>query len=249
MRVAILGPLEVHTADGCVEIPGRRLRALLVRLALEPGRVVSAERLIDDLWRDDPPAAAQNALQALVSRLRAVLGRTAIESGSGGYRLNVVPEAVDVVLFEQRVRAGRAALETGDAVASARQLRAALDLWRGNALTDVEGMPFAEAEAAGLGEKRVAAVEYLVDAVLAQPTADDAGELLPELEQLRTAFPLREKLHAQLSDQACCTRLSRQAEALAGYEQLRETLSDRLGVDPSPDLAALHLAILPSRTP
>ena len=69
MRVAILGPLEVRSAeggaDGLVEIPGRRLRALLIRLALDPGRVVPAERLIDDLWRDEPPAAAHNALQAL----------------------------------------------------------------------------------------------------------------------------------------------------------------------------------------
>jgi predicted ATPase/DNA-binding SARP family transcriptional activator len=242
MRVAILGPLEVHTADGCIEIPGRRLRALLVRLALDPGRVVSAERLIDDLWQDEPPAAAHNALQALVSRLRAVLGRTAIESGSGGYRLNVLPESVDVVLFEQRVRAGRAALEVGNAVAAGKQLRAALELWRGDALTDVEGMPFAESEAAGLGEKRVAAIEYLVDAVLAQPTAADAGELLPELEQLRTAFPLREKLHARYM--SVLYALGRQAEALAAYGQLRATLSDRLGVDPSPDLAALHLAML-----
>ena len=242
MRVAILGPLEVHTADGGVEIPGRRLRALLVRLALDPGRVVSAERLIDDLWRDEPPAAAHNALQALVSRLRAVLGRAMIESGSGGYRLNVEPESVDVVLFEKRVRAGRAALDIGNAAAAAEHLRAALDLWRGDALTDVEGMPFADAEAAGLGEKRVAAIEYLADAVLAQPAAADAGELLSELEQLRTAFPLREKLHARYM--SVLYALGRQAEALAAYEQLRATLSDRLGVDPSPDLATLHLAML-----
>ena len=242
MRVAILGPLEVHTADGGVEIPGRRLRALLVRLALDPGRVVSAERLIDDLWRDEPPAAAHNALQALVSRLRAVLGRAMIESGSGGYRLNVEPESVDVVLFEKRVRAGRAALDIGNAAAAAEHLRAALDLWRGDALTDVEGMPFADAEAAGLGEKRVAAIEYLADAVLAQPAAADAGELLSELEQLRTAFPLREKLHARYM--SVLYALGRQAEALAAYERLRATLADRLGVDPSPELAKLHLAML-----
>ena len=243
MRVLILGPLEVHTADGLVEIPGRRLRALLIRLALDPGRVVSADRLIDDLWQDDPPAAAHNALQALVSRLRAVVGRTTIESGGGGYRLSVPPESVDVVLFEQRVRAGRAAREAGDAATAAKQLRSALDLWRGTALSDVEGTPFAEVEAAGLEEQRVAAIEDLVDAVLAQSTAAaEAEHLLPELEQLRAAFPLREKLHAR------CMRvlyaLGRQAEALAAYEHLRSTLADRLGVDPSPELAKLHLAML-----
>jgi predicted ATPase/DNA-binding SARP family transcriptional activator len=242
MRIAILGPLEVHTADGLVEIPGRRLRALLIRLALDPGRVVSAERLIDDLWQDEPPAAAQNALQALVSRLRAVVGRRTVESGGGGYRLNLPPESVDVVRFERRVRAGRAAREAGDAAAAAEQLRGALELWRGSALSDVEGTPFAEAEAAGLEEQRVAAVEDLVDAVLAQSAAVEAEELLPELEHLRAAFPLREKLHARYMK--VLYALGRQAEALAAYEQLRSTLADRLGVDPSPELGKLHLAML-----
>jgi predicted ATPase/DNA-binding SARP family transcriptional activator len=243
MRVLILGPLEVHTPDGLVEIPGRRLRALLIRLALDPGRVVPAERLIDDLWQEEPPAAAHNALQALVSRLRAVVGRSTLESGGGGYRLNLPPEAVDVVLFEQRVRAGRTARESGDAATAAKQLRSALDLWRGTALSDVEGTPFAEVESAGLEEQRVAAVEDLVDAVLAQPAAAaEAEELLPELEQLRAAFPLREKLHARYM--RTLYALGRQAEALAAYEQLRQTLADRLGVDPSPELAKLHLALL-----
>ena len=239
MRVAILGPLEVRSAEGgaegLVEIPGRRLRALLIRLALDPGRVVPAERLIDDLWRDEPPAAAHNALQALVSRLRAVVGRATIEQGGGGYRLNVRPEAVDVVLFEQHVRSGRDRLESGDAAAAAKQLRSALALWRGSALSDVEGMEFAGPEAAALEEQRVAAIEYLVDAA---PTAD----LLPELEQLRIAFPLREGLHARYMKVLYAH--GRHAEALAAYGELRVTLADRLGVDPSPELARLHLAML-----
>ncbi|HTJ71887.1 MAG TPA: BTAD domain-containing putative transcriptional regulator [Actinospica sp.] len=249
MRVAILGPLEVRRADGPVdepvEVPGRRLRALLIRLALDPGRVVSAERLIDDLWRDDPPAAAHNALQALVSRLRSVVGRSTIEQGGGGYRLNVRPEDVDVVRFEQHVRSGRVRLDSGDALGATQEFRAALALWRGGALSDVEGMPFAEPEAAALEEQRVAAVEDLVDAILAQPAP--VAELLPDLEQLRVAFPLRERLHARYMK--VLYALGRQAEALAAYEQLRETLADRLGVDPSPELAKLHLAMLRQEPP
>ena len=240
MRVAILGPLEVHAVDGSIEIPGRRLRALLIRLALDPGRVVSAERLIDDLWRDEPPAAAHNALQALVSRLRAVVGRATIEQGRGGYRLNVRPEDVDVVRFEQHVRSGRARLGSGEAASAAKEFRSALGLWRGSALSDVEGLPFAEPEAAALEEQRVAAVEDLVDAMLAQPAP--AADLLPELEQLRVAFPLRERLHARYMK--VLYALGRQAEALAAYEHLRTTLSDRLGVDPSSELSKLHLAML-----
>jgi predicted ATPase/DNA-binding SARP family transcriptional activator len=256
MRVGILGPLEVHvraaaqpgpadSADGTIEVPGRRLRALLIRLALDPGRVVSAERLIDDLWQDEPPAAAHNALQALVSRLRAVVGRSTIEQGGGGYRLNARPEDVDVVQFERHVRSGRARLDAGDASSAANEFRAALALWRGSALSDVEGMPFAEPEAAALEEQRVAAVEDLVDAVLAQP--GPASDLLPELEQLRVAFPLRERLHARYMK--VLYALGRQAEALAAYEQLRSTLADRLGVDPSPELAKLHLAMLRQEPP
>ncbi|MBR7829355.1 winged helix-turn-helix domain-containing protein [Actinospica sp. MGRD01-02] len=240
MRVAILGTLEVRAADGLVEIPGRRLRALLIRLALDPGRVVSAERLIDDLWQDEPPNAAHNALQALVSRLRALVGRATIEQGGGGYRLNVRPEDVDLVRFENYVRHGRACLESGDAASAAQSLRDALALWRGTPLSDVEGMPFAEPETAALDEQRVAAVEYLVDALLAQPAP--AADLLPELEQLRIAFPFREGLHARYMK--VLYALGRQAEALAAYEELRATLAGRLGVDPSPELTKLHLAML-----
>jgi predicted ATPase/DNA-binding SARP family transcriptional activator len=243
LRVAILGPLEVRGQDrGLLEVPGRRLRALLIRLALEPGRPVSAERLIDDLWREDPPAAANNALQALVSRLRAVLGRTAIESGGGGYRLKVPADAVDVVRFEQGVRAARGRLDAGDADGAVKLLREALGLWRGDALADVEGEPFADAARTGLEAKRVAAIEALTDAALASGAAGEINALLPELEQLRAAYPFREGLHGGYMRLLYAT--GRHAEALAAYEQLRSTLADRLGVDPSPETARLHLAIL-----
>ena len=247
MLVSILGSLEVHTPDECVEIPGRRLRALLIRLALEPGRVVSADRLIDDLWGENPPAAAQNALQALVSRLRAVIGRGAIESGSGGYRLSLPAESVDVVRFEQGVRAGRAIMAAvrdggGDPGEAARLFRAALGLWRGPALVDVEGMPFAEAETAGLEAQRIATIEDQVDAVLAAGLASEIGELLPELEHLRAAYPLREALHVRYLKSLYA--VGRQAEALSAYEQLRQTLADQLGVDPSAATTELYLAML-----
>ena len=243
LRVAILGPLEVRRElRGPLEVPGRRLRALLIRLALEPGRVVSAERLIDDLWREDPPAAATNALQALVSRLRGVLGRAAIESGGGGYRLNAPVDAVDVVRFEHGVRAARDRLEAGDASGAVKLLREALGLWRGDALVDVEGEPFAESARAGLEAKRVAAIEDLAGAVLAAGVTSEINALLPELEQLRAGYPFREGLHVGYMRLLYAT--GRHAEALAAYEQLRSTLADRLGVDPSPETARLHVAIL-----
>ncbi|WP_262401458.1 winged helix-turn-helix domain-containing protein, partial [Actinomadura sp. CNU-125] len=106
MRIGILGPLQVRdTAGRPVEVGGRRLRALLVRLAIDAGRPVSAARLLDDLWDGDPPGG--NALQALVSRLRGAAGRDVVEHGPGGYRLGVDPGEVDAVQFERAVAAAR----------------------------------------------------------------------------------------------------------------------------------------------
>ncbi|WP_207400960.1 AfsR/SARP family transcriptional regulator, partial [Actinomadura roseirufa] len=108
MRIGILGPLEVRDEAGRpVEVSGPRLRALLVRLALEAGRPVSAGRLLDDLWEGDPPAGGGNALQALVSRLRGVAGRDLVEHGPGGYRLGIDSGEVDAVAFERGVVAAR----------------------------------------------------------------------------------------------------------------------------------------------
>ncbi|MFF4386418.1 BTAD domain-containing putative transcriptional regulator [Streptomyces sp. NPDC001552] len=140
------GPARCRHADLDAGAPGRtgrgrkrrrsrgtRLRALLILLALEPGRVVASELLVDGIWQDAPPAGATNALQALVSRLRRALPGAAVEAHPAGYRLVVEPDAVDVVRFERLVSAGRGALAR-DPAAAARLLREALELWRGPAL-------------------------------------------------------------------------------------------------------------------
>lgn len=130
----MLGALEIRAEDGRdVGVGGARLRALLILLALEPGRVVSSELLIDGIWEQDPPAAAANALQALVSRLRRALPGVDVESHPAGYRLLVRPEDVDVVRFERLASEGHAALAGGDPGTAARVLREALALWRGQA--------------------------------------------------------------------------------------------------------------------
>ncbi|WP_280488015.1 AfsR/SARP family transcriptional regulator, partial [Nocardia cyriacigeorgica] len=101
MQIKMLGPLEIRTDDGgLIAIPGARLRALLIALALEPGRAVSKTKLVDWIWGEQPPADAANALQALVSRLRRVLPEGAIDVQAGGYRLTVEPGAVDAVRFD-----------------------------------------------------------------------------------------------------------------------------------------------------
>ncbi|MEV0400539.1 BTAD domain-containing putative transcriptional regulator [Actinoallomurus sp. NPDC050550] len=241
MRIAMLGPLDVRDGTGRpVEISGSRLRALLIRLALDTGRSVPVERLIEDLWETTAPAGAVNALQALVSRLRGVGGRDAVVSTPGGYRLTADPADVDAVAFERLVAAARA---EGDPACRAALLREALGLWRGPALADVADMAFAAGPIARLEELRISAIEDRGDVELA---LGDGDRLVPELEELAVRHPLRERLRGQLM--RALSAAGRRADALAVYEQTRRELADALGVDPSPQLAAVHLAILRGET-
>jgi len=238
VRIGILGPLDVRdTAAAPVEVSGRRLRALLIRLALEAGRSVSADRLLDDLWDGAPPTGGAGALQALVSRLRGVAGRDLVEYGPAGYRLALDPGEIDAVAFERGVVAARAESRPERRAAG---LCAALDLWRGPALADVADAEFAAATIARLEELRLAAFEDRVDAEL--ELGSPAGPLVPELEALAAAHPLRERLRGQYM--RALYESGRQADALAVFEETRRALADRLGVDPSPELAETHLAIL-----
>ena len=192
MRIGILGPLEVRDEAGqFVRLGGPRLRALLIRLALDPGRAVAADRLAGDLWPGDgpdqaAPADSGNALQALVSRLRHAAGPGIIEHRAGGYLLAVDAGDVDATQFERAVSEGRAALAAGDPGAGAALLRGALDLWRGPALVDVEDAAFAPGPVARLEELRLAATEDRIEAELA---LGRGAELAPEAEELATAGP------------------------------------------------------------
>ncbi len=250
VRIGVLGPLQVHDGDGReVRVGGHRLRALLILLALDAGRVVSAHSLIDRLWPDDQPADAANALQSLVSRLRSALrhagpGDGLLESLPAGYRLAVAPETVDAVAFEARARAGARALADGDAAAAASMLRAALTAWRGPALADVAGEDFAAAPAARLEELRNSAALDRVEADLA---LGGASGLIGELRAMTAADPLAERPRALLM--RALAAAGRQADALAAYTQGRELLADRLGVDPSPGLQEVYLAVLRQEVP
>ena len=245
MRIAILGPLEVRDEAGqLVQLGGPRLRALLIRLALDPGRAVAADRVAGDLWPGDGPGQAGpadsgNALQALVSRLRHAAGTGIVEHRAGGYRLAVDPDDVDAARFERLVAQGRTALAAGDPCTGAALLREALSLWRGPALVDVEDAAFAAGPVARLEELRLAATEDRIEADLA---LGRGAELAPEAEELATAHPLRERLRGQLM--RVLYLAGRQGDALAVYEDTRRLLAERLGVDPSPALSAVHLAIL-----
>jgi len=251
VRISVLGPLEVTGPAGQpVRVGGHRVRALLILLALDAGRVVPAHALIERLWGDDRPGDAANALQSLVSRLRVALrqagvpGRV-IESSPAGYRLAVPPHAVDAIAFESQARAGRQALARGAAQEAAALLRPALGAWRGSALTDVAGEEFAFAPAARLAELRAAATLDRIEADLALGAADAA--LVGELRELTAADELAERPAALLMRALAAT--GRQAAALGVYQQVRDRLADRLGVDPSPPLEQAYLAMLRQEVP
>ncbi|GAA1856208.1 BTAD domain-containing putative transcriptional regulator [Actinomadura bangladeshensis] len=236
MRFGILGAVEVRRGDDVLPVGGPTVRALLAMLALDAGRTVPTERLIDGLYGEEPPSGAANALQSQVSRLRRGLGDAALVEGlPAGYRLNAERDDVDAHRFERLAGDARRAATAAEA---AGLLEEALGLWRGAALADV-GAPFAAAQAARLEEARASAVEGLGEARL---RAGDPAAVVPVLRDLVDAQPLRERARALLMRALHGT--GRQAEALAVFEDGRRVLADELGADPSQELAEVHLRIL-----
>jgi predicted ATPase/DNA-binding SARP family transcriptional activator len=243
MRFGVLGPAEVLTDDGTsLPVGGPRVRALLVLLLLDAGRVVSAERLIDGMYGENPPEGAANALQSQISRLRLVLkGTVTVEFTPAGYRLDVAPDDVDAHRFTRLVAEGHAALAARESANAASLLREALALWRGPAFAD---LPFVEPQAARLHELRTTATEDRIEADLALGAHQ---QVVAELRELVAADPLRERsitllvraLHAS----------GRRADALAVYEDARRALADELGTDPGAGLAEAHLAVLRGESP
>jgi predicted ATPase/DNA-binding SARP family transcriptional activator len=207
-----------------VAVAGVRLRGLIARLALAGGHPVSTSALVEAVWDCALPADVANALQTLVSRARRALGEAAaVEQSATGYRLAVGPDDVDALRFERLVAEG--------AVAEA------LALWRGPALADAGD--FAEPFARRLEELRLdATVTFLTRELDAGRAAARVGEL----EALVAVHPLHEKLAGLLM--RALAAIGRQADAFAAYEALRGRLADELGIDPGPEVRAVHLQVL-----
>ena len=243
----ILGPLEVSRSGCMVALGGPRQRAVLAVLVLEANRVVSMDRLAEDIWGGHPPEGWATTLQTYVFHLRRALepGRARGVAGDvlvtrdRGYLLRVDREHLDAALFQDRFTAGRAALDAGRYAEAAGTLREALDLWRSGVLADLAGYAFTRPEAARLEELRLAALEARIDADLA---LGRHGTLTGELERLAAEHPLRERLHGQLM--LALYRCGRQAEALAAYRRARDLLAGELGIDPAEPLRRLHASVL-----
>jgi YVTN family beta-propeller protein len=207
-------------------------------LLLQPNTVITAERLIDAIWGDEPPATARNTLQTYVRHLRKALGSDRIQHRSSGYVFSASTTEVDAFRFEALVDQARG-LASADASGAAGILQEALRLWRGPALDDLADQASLRSNIARLEELRLAATEDRIGAELA---VGRHRELVPELRTLVERHPLRERLWAYLM--VALYRSSRQGDALAAYRHARGTLRKELGIDPSPELQHLFERIL-----
>ncbi|MGW0914063.1 BTAD domain-containing putative transcriptional regulator [Streptomyces sp. NPDC002784] len=242
VRYRILGTTQALRPDGApLPVGGARLRALLSVLALRGGRAVPVQVLVDEVWGADPPADAAGALQALVGRLRRVLGAEAVESVEGGYRLAAGPDDIDLHRFERLTADGIRALADGDPAKAAGVLDDALALWRGPVLAD---LPDRTAEAARWETRRLDALRARHTAALALGQAETA---LPELTALCDTHPLDEPLQALRLRALRDT--GRAAEALAAYDDVRQLLAEQLGSDPGAELRELHAELLKPAAP
>src|SRR5262245_58874264 len=195
----ILGPLEVVDGGRTLPLGGPRQRALLALLLTRANRVVSRDELIDELWDDEAPDGARNALQYHVSRLRKALAPSeALVTREPGYMIRVAEDELDLLRFERL----RASARDAPPEEAARLLREALELWRGPA----------QPEIAHLDELRIAVLEQRIDADL---ESGRNADLVAELEPLVREHPLRERLRGQLM--LALYRSGRQAEALDVY--------------------------------
>lgn len=242
MLFRVLGDIAVQGDAGTASVPGRRVRALLALLVLEPNRVLSRDKLIDAIWGDDPPEHGDAALQVVMSRLRRAVGTQAAERirfDGGGYRLDAGPEEIDVTRVEMLLRDGRAQLAMNDARRAAELLDLALGTWTGEPLADLRDFPFHAMAVRRLRELRFTVVEARYDAYL---NAGRHLEVVADIENWTAIEPLREHLRGQ--QMTALYRCGRQADALAVASDLRKMLRDELGLHPSPALQELERRIL-----
>jgi DNA-binding SARP family transcriptional activator len=247
MEFRILGPLEVAEHGSRLNVGRGKERSVLAILLLHANEVISSDRLIEELWGDEPPATAVKSVQVYVSRLR----KTLASAGSGGspdgvlltrgrgYTLRVEPGQLDAESFEQGLTQAERSLAVGAPEEASETLRRVLALWRGPALADFVYEPFAELEIARLEALRLVAIEQRITADL---QLGRHAAVVPELDTLVARHPLRERFWEQLM--LALYRSGRQTEALQAYRRARHVLVEEAGLEPGEPLRTLERAIL-----
>ena len=239
LAVRLLGPLEIEVDNELVRVTAPMQRALLISLALAPGHTLSRDQLVDALWEVEPPARAGNVVQQYVSALRTILGRDHIITLSGGYRLEMAGGSVDVTEFHSLVRHASHQRRAGNSAAGARTLGEALSMCRGEPLS---GVP----DIASLVVVRESAKRAVLEARTIRASLENdlgrADSALAEVAAVASAEPLDEAVAVEWMRALAAT--GRQADALAVYGRIRARLAEELGVEPTAQLRAAHLAVL-----
>jgi DNA-binding SARP family transcriptional activator/pimeloyl-ACP methyl ester carboxylesterase len=239
MRIDLLGPIRVWDEDKEISVNAAKERSLLAALALQPGKVVSADDLIAILWGDTPIESARKTLQTYVCNLRHALGQDTVATAASGYALRLRADQIDVGCFHALVGGATEAIRSGSTTRARQLLGDAIDLWRGDALTGVSPHGRLTSEAVRLKEEYLSALEARIDTDLA---GGRHAEIVGELEVLLAEHPYRERFWGQLM--IALYRSERQADALAAYQRLRCVLGEELGLEPGGELHTLELAIL-----
>ncbi|OKJ94665.1 MULTISPECIES: AfsR/SARP family transcriptional regulator [unclassified Streptomyces] len=250
MEIKVLGPLTAHEHGQSVVPTAAKPRQILALLALRADHVVTVPMLMEEIWGEDVPRSAATTLQTYILQLRRKLAmaldgdptrraKDVLVTRHGGYLLNLQPGNVDVREFEALAASGRAAYDAGDHRAASELIGAALALWQGPALVDVRIGTVLELEVLRLTEEQMACLERRIDADL---RLGRHTEIVPELQVLVARHPMHENFCAQLM--TALHRAGGSWRALEAYQRLRGTLSDELGLDPSPKLQRLHQAVL-----
>lgn len=248
MDISVLGPLEARVNGKTFTPSAAKPRQILALLSLQVGQVVTVPALIEELWGINPPRSALTTLQTYIMQLRRRIAGGLVETAAakellatryGGYILDVEPDDVDACRYERMVTGGTKAMEDGDCERASQLLRTGLEMWRGQALVDVQIGPRLGLEVTRLEESRMAALETRIDADL---RLGRHSSLLGELSMLSARYPTHENLCALYMIALC--RAGRQWRALEIFKHLRQTLVDELGVEPSARLQHLRRAIL-----
>jgi DNA-binding SARP family transcriptional activator/tetratricopeptide (TPR) repeat protein len=247
MWLGVLGPLRVRDGDAQISVSAGKQRVVLASLLVRAGQIVSVDRLADEVWDGEPPASAHVTVRNYIKRLRQRLGPAVgsrIITRDPGYLIELGEPELDLLRFVSLCQVGGKAMRSAAWLQASDVLSDALELWRGEPLTDIPSQTLHRNEAPRLEHLRMQAVEWRIEAGLHLGRHD---ELVPELQALVARYPLRERFHAQLI--LAYYHCGRQGEALATYRDARRLLVDELGIEPAPELQQLHEDVLAGRTP